>query len=34
MRDRRFWDEERSIQPGKIVGWILSVAERGDRFKR
>jgi hypothetical protein len=34
MRDRRFWDEERSIQPGKIVGWILSVEERGDRFKR
>jgi hypothetical protein len=34
MRDRRFWDEESSIQPGKIVGWILSVEERGDRFKR
>jgi len=34
LRDSRFWDEGHSIQPGKIVGWILSVEERGDRFKR
>jgi len=34
LRDARFWDEEHSIQPGKIVGWILSVEEQGDRFKR
>lgn len=34
LRDADFWDEEQSIQPGKIVGWILSVEERGDRFKR
>jgi hypothetical protein len=33
MRDQRFWDEEGSIQPGKIVGWVLSVEEGGDRFK-
>ncbi|MCZ6726841.1 MAG: short-chain dehydrogenase, partial [Acidobacteria bacterium] len=34
LRDGRFWNEKNSIQPGKIVGWILSVEERGDRFKR
>lgn len=34
LRDVRFWDEGHSIQPGKIVGWILSVEEQGDRFKR
>ena len=34
LRNRRFWAEERGIQPGKVVGWILSVEEKGDRFKR
>ena len=34
LRNPRFWDQGRSIQPGKIVGWILSVEERGARFKR
>jgi hypothetical protein len=33
MRDERFWQEENSIQPGKIVGWILSVEEKGWRVK-
>lgn len=34
LRGRRFWDEERKIQPGKVVGWILSVEEHGGRIKR
>ncbi len=34
LRNRRFWDEEKRIQPGKIVGWILSVEEQGARIKR
>lgn len=34
MRNRRFWDEDHQIQPGKIVGWILSVEEAGARIKR
>ena len=34
LRDRRFWHDERRIQPGKIVGWILSVEEQGARTKR
>ena len=29
MRTPRFWDEDRRIQPGKVVGWILSVEEGG-----
>jgi hypothetical protein len=33
MRTRRFWDEDRRIQPGKVVGWILSVEEQGARMK-
>jgi hypothetical protein len=33
-RDRRFWCHEQRIQPGKVVGWILSVEEEGSRFKR
>ncbi len=32
LRDRHFWQE--GIQPGKLVGWILSVEEKGDRLKR
>ncbi|HEV7784001.1 MAG TPA: short-chain dehydrogenase, partial [Thermoanaerobaculia bacterium] len=34
LRDRRFWQEGRVIQPGKIVGWIHSVEEKGWRVKR
>ena len=34
LRNRTFWGEERRILPGKVVGWILSVEENGDRFKR
>lgn len=34
LRNRRFWDKERRIQPGKVVGWILSVEEQGGRMKR
>ncbi len=34
LRNRSFWDENKGIQPGKLVGWILSVEERGERFKR
>jgi len=34
MRNRRFWDEDHEIQPGKVVGWILSVEEAGARIKR
>jgi hypothetical protein len=34
LRNRRFWQEDRGIQPGKIVGWILSVEEKGSRMKR
>jgi hypothetical protein len=34
MRNRRFWHEDRRIQPGKVVGWILSVEEEGARMKR
>ncbi len=34
VRNRRFWHEDLGIQPGKIVGWILSEEERGGRFKR
>jgi hypothetical protein len=34
VRTRRFWHDEGDLQPGKIVGWLLSVEEHGDRFKR
>lgn len=33
LRNHRFWDENKGIQPGKIVGWILSGEEKGDRVK-
>lgn len=33
LRNRRFWSESHHIQPGKIVGWILSVEEKGERLK-
>jgi hypothetical protein len=34
LRNRRFWHEERVIQPGKVVGWILGTEEQGARIKR
>jgi hypothetical protein len=34
LRNRSFWHEERKIQPGKVVGWILSAEEQGSRMKR
>jgi hypothetical protein len=33
LRNHRFWAEDKGIQPGKLVGWILSTEEQGDRFK-
>jgi hypothetical protein len=34
LRNRRFWNEQGLLQPGKIVGWILSEMEHGARIKR
>lgn len=34
LRNPRFWDADHRIQPGKVVGWILSVEEKGTRVKR
>jgi len=34
LRSHHFWHEGRKIQPGKVVGWILSVEEKGARIKR
>jgi hypothetical protein len=34
LRNRRFWHKVDVIQPGKVVGWILSNEEGGWRFKR
>ena len=33
-RTRRFWLKDPRIQPGKLVGWILTVEEEGWRLKR
>lgn len=33
LRNRRFWDDREEIQPGKVVGWILTEEEHGDRIK-
>jgi hypothetical protein len=33
LRDRRFWGEKGHIQPGKVVGWVLAVEEKGARMK-
>lgn len=33
-RTRRYWKHGGTIQPGKTVGWILSVEEKGSRIKR
>jgi len=34
LRNRRFWYKSNEIQPGKVVGWILSKEEGGWRLKR
>jgi hypothetical protein len=34
LRNRRFWNHGGRIQPGKIVGWVLSQEEGGWRMKR
>lgn len=34
LRNRRFWQNEETIRPGKIVGWLLSDEEKGWRIKR
>jgi len=33
LRDRHFWGEEGLIQPGKVVGWVFAVEEKGARMK-
>ena len=33
LRNHRFWNEQDEIQPGKVVGWILTEEEHGDRIK-
>ncbi len=33
LRTQRFWDSGERIQPGKVVGWVLSVEEAGGRAK-
>jgi hypothetical protein len=34
LRHREYWHAGGLIEPGKTVGWILSVEERGARIKR
>jgi NAD(P)-dependent dehydrogenase (short-subunit alcohol dehydrogenase family) len=34
LRNHAFWKQGSGIQPGKVVGWILSQQEQGDRIKR
>jgi NAD(P)-dependent dehydrogenase (short-subunit alcohol dehydrogenase family) len=33
LRDRQFWSSEGLIQPGKVVGWIFAIEEKGARMK-
>ncbi|HEX9668161.1 MAG TPA: short-chain dehydrogenase [Thermoanaerobaculia bacterium] len=33
VRDRRFWNEDDRLEPGKLVGWLLAVEEAGLRLK-
>lgn len=33
LRNPRFWHDGNPIQPGKVVGWVLSEEEQGTRFK-
>lgn len=34
LRNRRYWNHGERIQPGKLVGWVLSQEEGGWRMKR
>ena len=34
LRNRRYWNHGGKIQPGKVVGWVLSQEEHGWRMKR
>jgi NAD(P)-dependent dehydrogenase (short-subunit alcohol dehydrogenase family) len=34
LRNHAFWKQGSGIQPGKVVGWIISQQEQGDRIKR
>lgn len=34
LRNRRYWREDETIQPGKLAGWILSSEDGGWRIKR
>jgi hypothetical protein len=33
LRDRHFWSQDGLIQPGKVVGWIFAMEEKGARMK-
>ena len=33
LRNHSFWHDENVILPGKILGWVLSVEEKGARIK-
>jgi hypothetical protein len=33
LRDRQFWGEDGRIQPGKVVGWIFGIEDKGARMK-
>ena len=32
-RDREYWTESQTIEPGKIVGWLFLEEELGSRMK-
>jgi hypothetical protein len=32
-RDREYWTESQTIEPGKIVGWLFLDEEQGLRMK-
>jgi len=32
-RDREYWTESRTLEPGKIVGWLFLMEELGSRMK-
>lgn len=33
LRTKAYWDDFEAIEPGKIVGWIFSIEEKGERMK-
>ncbi|MBU1298967.1 MAG: hypothetical protein KKG06_05655, partial [Bacteroidetes bacterium] len=33
MRNKEYWKNFKDIEPGKIVGWIFTVEELGERMK-